>query len=301
MAKETVPDLKELFRQAAEIAQQVPQNMQEAAFNRAIELLVGKPALSERTDFAQFSPRKGVQGHGIRKDQSSSDDLVQHIDSTRHPGVRSTAKVLDRSLMVLQIALQDHSVDGLNPVEISRILTEKFRVATTRQAVGMALKDASHLVDRVEEGKGYRYRIMGPGEEYLAHLQGAGEVNDNGHEKGGTKKARGRKRPKAQSKPVDPEHFGQVSTTDSRPTKKIRAKNSSSTAMGPKAAILSLVGQGFFAAAKTGPDVQDHLKTKRGFDLGTSQLRLAMLRLVRDGVLERDENDEGQYEYKKPK
>jgi hypothetical protein len=37
----TVPDLKELFKQASEIAQQVPANMQEAAFNRALDLLTG--------------------------------------------------------------------------------------------------------------------------------------------------------------------------------------------------------------------------------------------------------------------
>lgn len=41
MAKKTVPDLKELFKQAAEIAQQVPESMQEAAFNRALEMLTG--------------------------------------------------------------------------------------------------------------------------------------------------------------------------------------------------------------------------------------------------------------------
>jgi hypothetical protein len=32
-------DLKEIFKQAAEIAQQVPENMQEAAFNRVLDLL----------------------------------------------------------------------------------------------------------------------------------------------------------------------------------------------------------------------------------------------------------------------
>lgn len=35
-------DLKEIFKQAAEIAQQVPENMQEAAFNRALDLLTNR-------------------------------------------------------------------------------------------------------------------------------------------------------------------------------------------------------------------------------------------------------------------
>jgi len=77
-------------------------------------------------------------------------------------------------------------------------------------------------------------------------------------------------------------------------------KKQTSRKVGPKAAIVSLVDSGFFATPKTGPEVQTHLKTRRGFDLGTDQIRLAMLRLVRDGALERDENKEGQYEYKRP-
>ncbi len=35
-------DLKEIFKQAAEIAQQVPENMQEAAFNRVLDLLTNR-------------------------------------------------------------------------------------------------------------------------------------------------------------------------------------------------------------------------------------------------------------------
>lgn len=45
--KPTVPDLKELFKQAAEIAKDVPENMQETAFNRALDMLThGLPAQS---------------------------------------------------------------------------------------------------------------------------------------------------------------------------------------------------------------------------------------------------------------
>ncbi len=301
VGKQTVPDLKELFRQAAEIAQQVPETMQEAAFNRALELLVGGVPQREPAGAAQSRPSAGIASESKLQGQGSSGDLLQRIDSTRHPGVRSTTKVLDRSLMVLQIALQDHSVDGLTPVEIARILTDKFRVATTRQAVGMALKDASHLVDRVGEGRGYRYRIMGPGEEYLAHLERNDGYVGNDQPVAITKKRGGRKSRKARVRSgTSSQHARASKTADAGTAKKIQSKRTSSTAIGPKAAIVSLVEQGFFATPKSGPEVQEYLKKKRGFDLGTDQLRLAMLRLVRDGVLERDENNEGQYEYKKP-
>ncbi len=41
MAKQTVSDLKDLFKKAAEISKQVPESMQVAAFNRALDLLTG--------------------------------------------------------------------------------------------------------------------------------------------------------------------------------------------------------------------------------------------------------------------
>jgi hypothetical protein len=84
-------------------------------------------------------------------------------------------------------------------------------------------------------------------------------------------------------------------TTDSG--KKARK---SATRVGPKTAILSLIESGFFVESKSGPAVQEYLCKKRGFDLDTPQLRMTMLRLVREGTLEREENQDGQFEYKQP-
>jgi hypothetical protein len=302
MARQTVPDMKELFRQAAEIAQQVPESMHEAAFNRALDLLVGESAEKKPKVPVKTKPKSHTRRGGKSVGGSAIETLLEQIDSTQHPGTRSATKVLDRSLMVLQIALRDHSVDGLTPSEVARILTQKFRLSTTRQAVGMALKDASNLVDRITEGAGYRYRIMGPGEEYLAHHEGADSDAEAGQR---VKKAAKRRSKKLRADSVT--SAGPTDTTstnnteNTKSTKRTGAKRlTPSQKIGPKASIASLIESGFFSTAKTGPEVQDYLKKKRGFDLGTDQLRLAMLRLVRDGVLERDNNDEGQYEYKRP-
>ncbi len=110
MTKRTVPDLKEIFKQASEIAQQVPEAMQEAAFNRALDLLTDAPEAEEGPK------QKRDRSSSKDSDHVSVDELLQRIDSTQHPGVRSATKVLDRSLMILQIALNDHSIDGLTPV-----------------------------------------------------------------------------------------------------------------------------------------------------------------------------------------
>jgi len=179
MAKQTVPDLKDIFRQAAEIAAQVPESMQEAAFNRALDLLTGEPTTETAPTTRPRSPKskpkstKSAPSGADAAAAGSAATLIEQIDSTQHPGVRAASKVLDRALMVLQIALSEHEIDGLAPAEIARILTDKFRIGTSDAAVRMALGNATNLVNRVPRGRGFVYRIMGPGDDYLAHLASA--------------------------------------------------------------------------------------------------------------------------------
>jgi hypothetical protein len=305
VVKQTVPDLKELFRQAAEIAQQVPEAMQAAAFNRAVDLLTGAstpaaPAASGAagTTSSVASSRRSPKRQTANTPPASSnvEALMEQIDSTQHPGIRSSSTVLDRSLMVLQIARTEHKVDGLVPSDIARILTDKFRVSTTDVAVRMALGKVTNLVNRVQRGNAFVYRIMGPGEEYLAHLQ---EGND-GEPSAPVVRRKVQRRKGAEAPSPTTESGGVVASTPQRKAASKPGPRKGASGLGPKAAIVALVDGGFFAAPKTGPQVQEHLKKKRGYDLGTDQLRLAMLRLVRDGVLEREENAEGQYEYKRP-
>lgn len=301
MSKRTIAGMQKLFEQAAEIAKKVPENMQETAFNRALDFLVGAnnvPNQQTEKKTEQINPANLIEKP---KNEESLDVLLRSIDSTKYPYMRETTKVLDRSLFVLQIALNDHNVDGLTPVEIALILTEKFRLSTTRQAVGMAFKNAPNLVDRVAEGRAYRYRIMGPGENYLADLQniGTGEQTLQQKKRPQKRKTRGRQAKKRTSKKSETSAAKKLNS-GVKTTSKKKSKGRRVDKLGPKAAITELVNSGYFKIGKTGPEVQEHLKKKRGFDLGTDQLRMAMLRLVRDGLLERDENEEGQYEYKQP-
>lgn len=191
--------------------------------------------------------------------------------------------------MVLQIALNDHEIDGLTSSEISTVLTDKFRVSTTSAAVRMALGAATDLVNRVPKGAGYAYRIMGPGEEYLAHLE-----NPEGREPRSNVKKRRTKKKKEKA-------AAKTSSTKKKSTKKKTASKKGTSGLGPKAAIASLIESGYFEKARTGPEIQSYLKTKRGLTFDTDPLRMTLLRLVRDLKLERDENDEGNYEYQVPK
>lgn len=305
MNQRTVPDLKELFKQASEIAQQVPESMQDAAFNRAIDLLTGDTqpeSLAERKSYKNKGKKKAPAHTETKSAKSPANKLLSEINSTQHPGIKSPSKVLDRSLIVLQIALRDHNIDGLVPSDISKILTEKFRIRTTHNAVSMALAKATDLVDRIPKDQGFAYRIMGPGEEHIARL-GESEDTTSGSTKRRKKKI---KRPIKKVKNVSPA----LEDSSKKNAHKIKQKKSLNKAgqnsstkgiAGPKAMVLELIESGFFSKGRTGPEVQNHLKNKRGFNFGTAQLRLVMLRLVRDKKLERDENAEGQYEYKRSK
>ena len=130
---------------------------------------------------------------------------------------------------------------------------------------------------------------MGPGEEYLAHL-GEAESSSAPKKKRSKKKASR----KADSTKTNPE------AKKAKASKKGGSKTISTRSTGPKAAVTSLIDSGYFSKGRTGPEVQAYLKSKKGFSYGTDQLRLAMLRLVREEKLDRDENAEGQYEYKAP-
>jgi hypothetical protein len=298
-AKATVPDLKELFSQAAEIAKQVPQSMQEAAFNRAVDLLTqGIPPSEKRDPRVQKRTRHATQpaSEASRPEDDPLPELLSSIDSTQHPGIAAAPKVLDRALMLLQIALNDHNVDGLTPPQIAQILTEKFRVRTSKHAVSMALASATNLVNRLPHGQGFLYKIMSPGEAYLAN---AGATKGHGSHTTRSKKQRApikRSSETAEKSPHSPQSSGPA-----RKSAKTNEKAARSSKDGPKAVVQGLLKSGYFVSPRTGPEIHDFLKKKRGLTFGIDAIRLVLLRLVRDEELDRDENDEGNYEYKAPK
>jgi hypothetical protein len=169
-------ELKRLFKKAAEIAKSVPEPLQQVAFNRALNALLDEQG-------APLGPEQGVQtsAKGNKKKRSkrpkakrTSDDahpvshLLESMDRTSYPQILNGSRVLERALALLRAAKDDFDIDGLGSTAIAKVLTDKFRLKTTRQAVQQALDAAGDKVDRVtpSSGKTY-YRIMHPGEVYL--------------------------------------------------------------------------------------------------------------------------------------
>lgn len=90
-----------------------------------------------------------------------------------------------------------------------------------------------------------------------------------------------------------------ASSTESHPVNEKRSatgrKIRSGSRPGPKAMLDELIGSGFFATGKTGADIISHQRKHRGHTYKAEELSPALVRLLRDGTLERDKNKDGIY------
>jgi hypothetical protein len=59
-----------------------------------------------------------------------------------------------------------------------------------------------------------------------------------------------------------------------------------------------LIDEGFFSQARTINEAQEQLRHKRGVRFSLQELSPAFVRLLREGRLDRERNDSGQYEYR---
>ncbi len=159
--------LKDAFKRAAEIAAVVPASMQEAAFHRALDQILGGDG--EPGAQTTVARRQGRSARTAATDETpdSAKQLIDGINRTAYPGIASATKVLDRALAVLELAKRDFDIDGLTAPQIAKVLTEKFRLRTSRQAVTQALAPEHSMVDTRTRGRTTVYRIMQEGENSL--------------------------------------------------------------------------------------------------------------------------------------
>jgi hypothetical protein len=274
--------LKDAFKRAAEIAAVVPEPMQDAAFHRALDEILGGQEPIPR------QPKGRARGQKKeRLDSESAADiarqLIDGINRTAHPEVSSATKVLDRALAVLRIAARDFDTDGLTAPEIAKVLTDKFRKRTSRQAVTQALGAANTMVDTGRRGRVTVYRIMEEGETYL-DAGGSQSPADESTQATPSRRTRRKSSPRRRKK----------SSTGAAATK---TRATTSRRRGPKAALTELIDEGFFAEPKTIGDAQEQLKHKKGLSFTMQDLSPTLVRLLREGRLDRERSASGQYEY----
>jgi len=119
-----------------------------------------------------------------------------------------------------------------------------------------------------------------------------------GGEPGTNRKPARRRDPQRASVKGKPKHGDEPA----RPKQKVRAgadqrAGSTRGRPGPKVMLDGLIDSGFFAKAKTGAEVIEYEKKHRGHTYKPTDLSPALVRLLRDGRLEREKNKDGIYEY----
>jgi len=271
--------IEKAFEAAAAIAKKVPENLQETAFNRALDHILGvRPTEQPR-------PVVGSRRMGSRDQPNETADWIDAIDRTRYPDIGDTSRVADQSLKVLHLAQAEHGVDGLTSSQIARILTNKFRLRVTPNAVAMALQRESGTVNSRQTSAGVVFQLMAPGERYLNELRSKNTDT--------TSTGKTARRPRATRR----------TTKSAEPSTSPPAKRGDPNAPkrpgrpGPKAAVVQLLASGFFDSPRTISDIQGELKHKRGHGYTLQELSPALVRSLRDETLDRTRKDNGQYEY----
>ncbi|MFN7114647.1 MAG: hypothetical protein ACK4PK_09865 [Alphaproteobacteria bacterium] len=274
-------DIKDAIKQAAEIAELVPKDLREAAFNRALDSLL--KGSSSNTDERKAARRSDALSREDKVNQDAVAILLKQLNRTAYPQVMSAPRVLERSLFLLRAA-SDYDVDGLGASQIAMVLTDKFRVRTTRQAVTQALDDAGDKVDRSSTSKGIIYRLMQPGEDYLD----AGNFSSVRN-----KPSKIFKKPVGKNKPASPK----TSTSSPVAHEKKGSQKKKSGRPGPGAMLSMLSEEGFFSQPRSISDIQNHCEKKLAHKYILQELSTPLRRAVHNRLLKREQNDKGQYEY----
>ena len=170
-------DLKDLFKEAAEIADAAPKDLRKIAYERALDELLKKNESSKGSSVdkkkkatSKKKPVKNTSSNSKAKKPPKPDEVVQkaidQIDSTKYPKIYKLEKAFDKSVYILKIAKEVLKIDGLGTTQIARILTDKFRIKTTAQSVDMAIKRSPDKVNKI----GAKYQIMHAGEKHIASV-----------------------------------------------------------------------------------------------------------------------------------
>lgn len=283
----TPDELKKLFKEAADIAEQVPEGLRQVAFQRALDALLG-PTTPQQSRSAADAPHQRKQVEASHQTKSGSPtrsgavtQLLEAMNRTELADLMAGRKTLDRALLVLKAA-QNHGITELSAPDIAQILTQKFREATTPQAVRMALDRSPSFTDRRPSGGTFQYSIMAPGERYL--------------ESAPSKPPTGRKpKPRKEKAAAAKSH-----STPTTGEKSSSVKAGKTGRPGPKQMLEVLVREGFFGEPRTMGQILSYLEEKKTHRYATSDFTATLQRMVRQSKLERTRNSQGQYEYKTP-
>jgi hypothetical protein len=159
--------LKALFKRAAEIADQVPEDFQEAAFHRALDVLIGNDTTREAQSYAEF--------------------IDEAAEEAKSAGLTKAAAklILDKSFDVLNLATGVLGVEALTADQVANVLNDGYGMVVDNEMVSRTLNNADGLVSRVRHGGDTLYRIIQPGRVIPGHRS---RVNSAKKKKAASKK-----------------------------------------------------------------------------------------------------------------
>lgn len=302
--------LKELFAKAAETASVVPENMQEAAFHRALDALQAEAGAAEA---AEKRPQGKTTSGATDSTASASDagsvvERFQQLSRERARAVDSEESARGRAMALLRVARDELGVDGMSAPEIASVLTDKFRWRVTRQAIGQALDTAGRMVDRVKVGRAVSYRLMSEGERWLdtseSERDQASPSGASGGRKRSTRKAAKKKTASKTSKRASgarkAERRGGRKQETQSPTTEGNGIPRRTNRVGPKVAVERLIQSGYFREPRTIGQIQTVLEDQTARKFKPTDLSPTLVRLLRQSALTRSKNSDGQYEYTSP-
>lgn len=274
-------NIEDAIKKAAKMAELVPENLREAAFNRAFDALVNESASASTKKSTKTKQQTPANSQTGTDSSNPVEVLLEHLDRTSHTEVAKAPKVLERALFVLRAARDDFNIDGLSSPQIAKVLTEKFRIKTSRQAVTAALDVAGDKVDLRKKGNSVFYRLMQPGEDYL----------DAGDFSAAPKRSASKKKKAVAKKSTEPK-----AKSNKKPVTKKAAR---SGRPGPGEMLKTLTSEGFFDDFKSINDIVLHCGKNKAHKYSLQDFSTPLRRAIHNQLLIREENKEGQYEYKK--
>lgn len=141
--------MKKAFQEAAEIAQGVPESLREAAFNRALDVLLGKESPS----------RAGAVEEDIEID---AETVHEELTRRKILGIPGSGFVLEKSVAALNMAAARLGMEEMSAEQIADTLEENFGVHVSHGVVAKALEQADSVVTKVREGGETLYRVIRP-------------------------------------------------------------------------------------------------------------------------------------------
>jgi len=162
--------LKKLVAQAKEAVEELEEPLKSEGFKTILAKLLES---NSKNEGQEKSKKISIKQQSIGKDKDV-ENICFSINRTEFPKMYKLNKALDRSLYVLKIVREDLDIEGLLPLQISKILNSTFKLKTTAASINMALGNAKTYVDRkpvkVQGGQGYKYFLMHEGEEHLKKI-----------------------------------------------------------------------------------------------------------------------------------